>query len=181
MTELREALLPCPFCGSSNIDAEGWASVTAKGPACDNCGASAGIVSDDHSVNIAAWNNRAHPVEAEALEWRDIARDLAKYPCETKGLEDMEPGSETAGGDNPFAELERWNSLSWQQRYNELKAKYDDVNRKLLATLTAPDDAGWQEPAINWLRSLGDQNPPETLWHAASILADRLAALTPSG
>jgi len=39
----------------------------------------------------------------------------------------------------------------------------------------------WEGPAIEWLRALGKQNPPETLWHAASILADRLEARARSG
>lgn len=43
-------LLLCPFCGSSNIDPQGWASTERSGPACDDCGASADTVE--------LWNNR---------------------------------------------------------------------------------------------------------------------------
>lgn len=57
-TMVAVTLKPCPFCGSSNIDATGWASTDAKGPACDDCGASAGQVSQSHADNIAAWNHR---------------------------------------------------------------------------------------------------------------------------
>lgn len=50
-----EELKPCPFCGSSNVDPEGWAALgtrsTRHGPACDDCGASA--------ESVAAWNRRA--------------------------------------------------------------------------------------------------------------------------
>ena len=57
MTELK----PCPFCGSSSIDPKGWASEATHGPACDDCGASAGEISKDLSGNIAAWNTRTPP------------------------------------------------------------------------------------------------------------------------
>lgn len=51
-------LLPCPFCGSRNIDPQGWATLPQyaktpeerSGPACDNCGASA--------ATVARWNTR---------------------------------------------------------------------------------------------------------------------------
>lgn len=43
-------LLPCPFCGSQNVDPEGWASTERRGPACDDCGSSADTV--------AEWNTR---------------------------------------------------------------------------------------------------------------------------
>lgn len=43
-------LLPCPFCGSKNIDAKGWASTDRSGPACDDCGGSADTVE--------LWNSR---------------------------------------------------------------------------------------------------------------------------
>lgn len=43
-------LLPCPFCGSTSIDAEGWASTDRSGPACDGCSGTADTV--------ALWNTR---------------------------------------------------------------------------------------------------------------------------
>lgn len=43
-------LLPCPFCGSTNIDPEGWASTDRSGPACDDCCGSADTVD--------RWNSR---------------------------------------------------------------------------------------------------------------------------
>ena len=47
-----EALKPCPFCGSANIDPEGWSrNDGVSGPACDDCGASA--------ESVAQWNKRA--------------------------------------------------------------------------------------------------------------------------
>lgn len=60
-------LLPCPFCGSREVDPAGWAShnpetgENREGPACDDCGASA--------ESAAAWNTRTpqprHDVEGE--------------------------------------------------------------------------------------------------------------------
>lgn len=54
-------LLPCPFCGSSNIDPEGWAGVDIdqsqkSGPACDDCGSTA------ESIDI--WNRRAPTISS---------------------------------------------------------------------------------------------------------------------
>ena len=43
-------LLPCPFCGSVNIDPKGWASTDRAGPACDDCGGTADTVE--------LWNSR---------------------------------------------------------------------------------------------------------------------------
>lgn len=52
-------LLPCPFCGSKNVSADGWSSCDGiTGPACDDCGASAGSVRLSTEENIAAWNTR---------------------------------------------------------------------------------------------------------------------------
>lgn len=60
-------LKPCPFCGSREIDPTGWASLDASGPACDDCGASAGQISSDLADNIKAWNTRA-ALAASGLE-----------------------------------------------------------------------------------------------------------------
>lgn len=58
MTELKS----CPFCGSDDIDAEGWANNEGvTGPACNVCSASAGTIKG--LDNIAAWNRRAQPVQ----------------------------------------------------------------------------------------------------------------------
>jgi hypothetical protein len=43
-------LLPCPFCGSQNIDPEGWASTDRAGPACDDCAGTA--------ETAELWNSR---------------------------------------------------------------------------------------------------------------------------
>ena len=59
-------LLPCPFCGSENIDAQGWASTDSAGPACDDCGASAGGVKGTLQDNITAWNTRANVIHHTA-------------------------------------------------------------------------------------------------------------------
>jgi Lar family restriction alleviation protein len=60
LTNPKEAdeMKACPFCGSANIDPEGWASTETRGPACDDCGASAGSAHRSLAENIAAWNTR---------------------------------------------------------------------------------------------------------------------------
>jgi len=60
-------LLPCPFCGSANIDPEGWVSTERKGPACDDCAGCADTVE--------LWNSRplsqagAGGVVVKQLDW----------------------------------------------------------------------------------------------------------------
>lgn len=46
-----EELKPCPFCGSADIEHDAWASLTAEGPGCNECGATA--------ETDEAWNQRA--------------------------------------------------------------------------------------------------------------------------
>lgn len=49
--EYRGKLQPCPFCGSQDVDPEGWLSNGGKkGPACDDCGGSAD--------SVERWNTR---------------------------------------------------------------------------------------------------------------------------
>lgn len=68
----REKLLPCPFCGSKNIDAKGWASTDRSGPACDDCGGSADTVE--------LWNSRpAQGVPKPFGEVLDEMDHQAKY------------------------------------------------------------------------------------------------------
>lgn len=65
MSEIE--LKACPFCGSGNIDARGWASTESAGPACDDCGAGAGGVHSSPEENIRHWNTRAsqwQPIES---------------------------------------------------------------------------------------------------------------------
>lgn len=89
-------LLPCPFCGGMNIDPTGWQSIDAKGPACDDCGASAGQISLDHADNIAAWNRRPPAsdstgagidekrrrtlTDTQRLLWRDDVEGICASP-----------------------------------------------------------------------------------------------------
>lgn len=50
-------LFPCPFCGSTSVDPEGWASTERAGPACDDCAGTADTVE--------LWNTR--PVTREVV------------------------------------------------------------------------------------------------------------------
>ena len=79
----------CPFCGSANVDPQGWASrdpdaqvssSNREGPACDDCGATADT--------LEMWNRRASeacdpsdPVETFLAEVRaELASARLKFP-----------------------------------------------------------------------------------------------------
>lgn len=75
MTDMK--LKPCPFCGSTNVDPEGWSGLNVddhtprKGPACDDCNASADSVDQ--------WNTRPHEAELQnQLEVANVNRGLAE-------------------------------------------------------------------------------------------------------
>jgi len=57
---MGEPLKSCPFCQSDDIDPVGWASLSATGPTCNACGASAQSVAD--------WNIRAPNPRIAKLE-----------------------------------------------------------------------------------------------------------------
>ena len=63
---MSKELKNCPFCGSTDIDPEGWMNGEGKkGPVCNNCGASAD--------SIDWWNTRASvnkdKLPAKHCEW----------------------------------------------------------------------------------------------------------------
>ncbi len=76
MTPDLARLADCPFCFSSKIDPEGWASLKEKGPACDDCGATA--------ETVERWNTRAASLPAGEVREK-IARVL--YAQEAKRSE----------------------------------------------------------------------------------------------
>lgn len=81
-------LLPCPFCGSTDVDPEGWMSINKDGtqkktgPACDECGGS--------TESIERWNTRpcrtAQGLDPATIEaCAKVCEDLRHedYSCET--------------------------------------------------------------------------------------------------
>jgi hypothetical protein len=69
-----EVLLPCPFCGSTDIDAKGWMNGEGKtGPECEGCGATA------ESVDL--WNTR--PLATEGPTTLTFARPIT---CQAKDV-----------------------------------------------------------------------------------------------
>ena len=95
-----QQLEPCPFCGSESIDPRGWASENSSGPACDDCGASAGCVSNRLQDNIAAWNRRTPNSRAlaalEAVERADTGTIEVNageaFICRDREIEGREHG-----------------------------------------------------------------------------------------
>ncbi len=66
-----DKLKPCPFCGSPDVDAEGWwkwwNGEWITGPACNACGGAAGSISQSPADNRAAWNTRTDSALAERV------------------------------------------------------------------------------------------------------------------
>lgn len=86
-------LLPCPFCGSSNVDHHGWASNDGRfGPACDDCSGSA--------ETAERWNSRPHAASPAA----PLRCKVTNNPCGTDTW--------TAGGDCHCISCIRWRSAS---------------------------------------------------------------------
>ena len=56
-------LMPCPFCGSDDIDAQGWMSHESAGPQCMGCGATA--------ESQEQWNQRT------PLPIKDLSGDIS--------------------------------------------------------------------------------------------------------
>jgi hypothetical protein len=87
-------LLPCPFCGSNNIDPEGWASADRSGPACDDCSCSADTIERwntrpseaDLRCLVATYANEATEAKAE-LRSGGVAQRCAECDCEKGGSE----------------------------------------------------------------------------------------------
>ncbi len=81
----NDKLLPCPFCGSSDIDSEGWKnSEGVTGPACNDCNASSGSVFGTAGTNIKTWNTRASTLKAaepegDCFRIKEMTTDFAKY------------------------------------------------------------------------------------------------------
>lgn len=59
-------LKPCPFCGSEDIDPDGWSSETHSGPCCNRCSATAG--------SVVEWNTRAEHPEDDGEPVRGSSR-----------------------------------------------------------------------------------------------------------
>lgn len=63
-----ETLLPCPFCGGTNTDPEGWMQTdinggVSQGPTCEDCDAAA--------ASVAAWNRRTPQPDALPGDMRE--------------------------------------------------------------------------------------------------------------
>jgi hypothetical protein len=92
----RKKLLPCPFCGSRNVDPEGWVSTDRSGPACDDCCGSANTVE--------LWNSRpslAGDARNEALE-EALVSAAASLAAAISLLENTPKAKKSAPSDKMF-------------------------------------------------------------------------------
>ncbi len=86
------SLLPCPFCGSPNIDPCGWAGNDGSyGPACDDCSGSA--------QTVELWNSRPIApvpldVEEKAYEEADAFSDW--FGCDSEKRDRLQNAFEQA-------------------------------------------------------------------------------------
>lgn len=166
-------LLPCPFCGSENIDPTGWASIDSKGPACDDCGASAGEISKDLADNITAWNTRTlTPPAAQAGEepnWA-VADAIVGHAWLEDGAEDLDGNPiwkaevQCNQGDAIAAEC-------WAGTEADALAMAETITRAirnpsaLSATTPQPDDVRGLE-ALGWAKA--------EAWHHYGIAWEHL-------
>ncbi len=143
-------LLPCPFCGSVNVDAAGWSSLTSSGPACDDCGASAGsTLADTPEANIAAWNTRRTSLAADALTQAD-ERAAHKLFCDA-GM---------CGGDsNCFHGADAETKSMWINAFARHRTTSLAAQDGLVDALAIRDKAVAPCPADK--RSLGDKDCPK--------------------
>lgn len=92
---MSENLLPCPFCGSAKIDPTGWTTSETAGPACDDCGASAGSTSKTVDENGTAWNTRT-PLSSpdDGVVTDEMVERGARALCKQRGGDPdrLEPG-----------------------------------------------------------------------------------------
>lgn len=89
MSKTREALKPCPFCNSRNVDPEGWKSSDGRtGPACDDCCGSAD--------SIVQWNTRPRETVSPLPLAGDVeglcAKLLRVEPCDLGPFLDDDTG-----------------------------------------------------------------------------------------
>ena len=74
----RSELLPCPFCGSADIDLVPTYHAGRGTPICTDCGANVGVHDTDEENN-AAWNRRADNSELENYKaWIRKLTDMMK-------------------------------------------------------------------------------------------------------
>jgi hypothetical protein len=121
-TPREPTLKPCPFCGSSNIDPAGWMDGDGNaGPACDDCGASAG--------SVDAWNRRVTPATAgEDAIWLSPELNYGEQPA---------PASRDEGAD----ELQRL-----RERVRTLEADARRLPVREFKGTDDPDTTGWTYP-----------------------------------
>lgn len=113
---MSENVLPCPFCGSANVDPDGWASQHTSGPACDDCGASAGGAMQSREENVAAWNTRPESTERTAREAAEAAvARMREGVAEMVGVMKREAQRRKAAGQHEAAAM-------LEDRANELRA-----------------------------------------------------------
>ena len=71
----KTELLPCPFCGGSDVEIQN-SFAGSKKPVCTDCGASL-HPSRSNEAAINEWNTRVYPPEVQAA----IERDKAEMPA----------------------------------------------------------------------------------------------------
>jgi hypothetical protein len=121
-------LLPCPFCGGADVSHDAWESLTAEGPGCDECGATAATDAD--------WNRRATPPSpSTAPEVDERAAFEAKY----RGMLDLMPCAEN---DSYMAYSTYCAWRAWKDRGAALASRPAEVDNEGLPAL--PQAKAWR-------------------------------------
>ena len=132
-------LLPCPFCGSDDVDRHGWYDGNGQqGPECMGCGATA--------RNEDVWNRRHTPegwycvpveITAESGHKAGMIGDFhesVSMQCTECDSGDPDPDCEVCGGS---VEFEGRAQVSW----STIKA----IHRRIVEIAAAPKPGGGDE------------------------------------
>lgn len=168
MSELK----PCPFCGSENIDVNGWAgNGGSSGPACDDCGCTA--------ETVAEWNTR--PIEADlrvqlsaanaqsAEYWRELQSLTLNNECLRKIAEEANKRLEDAEKQEPVGTLGWGGTVMMYAHNRDAVCKLTHGKHPLYTSPIPPADVAELQRRIHGYESEADRLSVENIQQGKRI------------